>query len=325
MSAPIPDIPLTLFAAGDALDRATRWSTLAADERRRRAVQACRDHDAQTLWAITDAWLTLHGKRGATVAALTRRNYQKGLHALLEAWARDDLLRPARDAGALWLARLQTRKLQPASIKVHLAGARAFYAALRWTGATAADPFRDARAPTDPTPQHDKRHPYSPVELETLLDAATPRERVLLLLAGHAGLRSCELVTIRWSDLDLAAASLVVRHGKGGKTRAVALSRSTVDALQAFHAAQHPVPDADDYVLGGSTKTARVQMGLLCARATVPRRGLHALRHSAGTRLIKECGDLEMVARHLGHQSIETARVYAKWSDERLKTTMGGW
>lgn len=50
-----------------------------------------------------------------------------------------------------------------------------------------------------------------------------------------------------------------------------------------------------------------------------------ALRHSSGTRLYRETGDLETVARHLGHSSLETSRVYAKWSDERLKATLGEW
>ena len=59
--------------------------------------------------------------------------------------------------------------------------------------------------------------------------------------------------------------------------------------------------------------------------AGIPYRGIHALRHTCGTRLVRETGNLEMAARHLGHSSIETTRVYAKWSDEGLNSTVGGW
>ncbi len=59
--------------------------------------------------------------------------------------------------------------------------------------------------------------------------------------------------------------------------------------------------------------------------AGIPYRGIHALRHTCGTRLVRETGNLEMAARHLGHSSIETTRVYAKWSDEGLNNTVGGW
>ncbi|UQN09002.1 tyrosine-type recombinase/integrase [Deinococcus sp. QL22] len=44
-------------------------------------------------------------------------------------------------------------------------------------------------------------------------------------------------------------------------------------------------------------------------------RGWHAFRHSAGTRLVRQTGSLKYAAHHLGHSSIETTRVYAKWSD----------
>jgi len=59
-------------------------------------------------------------------------------------------------------------------------------------------------------------------------------------------------------------------------------------------------------------------------RAGVPTRGVHALRHYCGTRLVRQT-DLETVARHLGHATLETARVYAKWSDERLSEAVGSW
>ncbi len=63
----------------------------------------------------------------------------------------------------------------------------------------------------------------------------------------------------------------------------------------------------------------------LCATASVASKGVHSLRHSAATRLYAETGDLETTARHLGHTKLETTRVYAKWSDRRLRETIGRW
>lgn len=57
----------------------------------------------------------------------------------------------------------------------------------------------------------------------------------------------------------------------------------------------------------------------------VPYKGVHALRHYAGTRLMQQTNSLEDVARHLGHSSIETTRVYAKWSDEKLRDVLNDW
>lgn len=63
----------------------------------------------------------------------------------------------------------------------------------------------------------------------------------------------------------------------------------------------------------------------LYAAGGVEYKGVHTLRHYCGTRLVRECGDLEMAARHLGHASIKTTRIYIKWSDEGLKKAVGEW
>jgi len=66
-------------------------------------------------------------------------------------------------------------------------------------------------------------------------------------------------------------------------------------------------------------------MQRLCRRAKVTYRGLHSLRHHAGTRLYRETDNLDAVARLLGHSSLETARVYAKWADESTREVLGKW
>jgi integrase len=53
--------------------------------------------------------------------------------------------------------------------------------------------------------------------------------------------------------------------------------------------------------------------------------GAHSLRHQSGTRLYRQTNDLEMVARHLGHAKLDTSRIYAKWSDEKLAESVGDW
>ena len=40
---------------------------------------------------------------------------------------------------------------------------------------------------------------------------------------------------------------------------------------------------------------------------------------------MRQTGDLEVVARVLGHASIETARIYAKWDDDRAAAAVSTW
>ncbi len=314
---------------GGSLERAAMWQMLPLDERRRRAVEACVAHDAAALWRLTEVWTTLHGRAGALVSPHTRKNYRHGVETLVATWRQENLLRPARDAAALWLRQLEAGGLKPATVQIRLAAARALYGALRWAGATDVDPFDGVRVAADPTPAWEKRAPYSAAELDALLAVAQGEDRALVLLAGHGGLRVSECLALEWTDVELPQRRLVVARGKGGKRRTVPLSGTLLTALRAIRP-----PDGRGYVLPyRSDFPARERIKRLAAAARlldakepgIPYRGIHALRHTCGMRLVRETGNLEMAARHLGHSSIETTRVYAKWSDEGLNSTVGGW
>ncbi len=309
--------------------QAHSWATLADDERRRRAVEACQNHDAATLNLLADAYLILHGKAGARVSPHTRDNYRHGINALLMAWKEQNLLHPRRDAAVLWLREMEDIGLKPSTIRVRLAAARILYAALRWAGATETDPLRDAHPAKDTVPAWEKRHPYADDEIRRLIMFSTGEDQALVLLGAHAGLRVSEMLALRWDDVDLGRRQITVHKGKGGKPRTVAMSRSlvaTLDDLRATHEHGQAAAGRARYVLPyGTAVSAWNRLNSVCARAGVAPKGIHSLRHAAGTRVVHETGSLEEAARHLGHASIETTRVYAKWSNTRLQATVGEW
>ena len=261
------------------------------------------------------------GPAGAMVAPGTVRSYRCGVHALLAAWTGQDLLHPDPDAATTYIRLLERRGLAPSTIQARVAAGRGLYAALRWCRALAIDPFAECRVPHDQTPAWDKRMPYGDDEVAALLQAARdPLDAVLVLLGAHAGLRAQECADLRWTDVHLARRDLVVRQGKGGKQRVVALSATL---RQVLHALERR---ADGYVLPYRTAgSAWRHMQALCRAAGVTPKGVHALRHAAGTRLYAETRDLEATARHLGHSKLETTRIYAKWSDRQLRETIGRW
>ncbi len=311
-----------ILRTGAGVERARSWATLPDDERRRRAVAACQDHDAAALWDLADAHLTLHGRAGAAVSPYTRRNYKQGVTALVEGWREENLLRPRRDAGALWLRRMEADGLKPSTVRVRLAAARALYAALRWAGATEADPLRDVHTQKDTVAPWEKRKPYLPDEVRRLLAHAQGDDRALVLLGAHAGLRVGEMLALTWDDVDLGRGELAVRHGKGGKPRTVAMSRTLTTVLDDLRV----TGERGRYVLPyRSAYSAWRRLNRVCERAGVDPKGVHSLRHAAGTRVVGETGSLEEAAHHLGHASIETTRVYAKWSNTRLRATVGEW
>ena len=83
---------------------------------------------------------------------------------------------------------------------------------------------------------------YSEADLAALIAAAsslrTPLRRAtfatLIGLLAVTGIRVGEAIALNSGDIDLASGRLVVRHGKFGKTRELALHPSTVEALRRY-------------------------------------------------------------------------------------------
>jgi integrase len=312
---------------GTHLARASSWAGLADEELRKRAVVAAHNRDSAELWSLAEAFLTLHGPSGSRMSRHTLRMYRRGVVDLVDAWQGENLLRPSRDAGSLYVRQLESavsertgKPLAVGTIRVRLAAAQLLYKALRWAGATTAVPFDNTSAPRDPTPAWEKRQPYGQEALERLLAVAEPGDRVLVLLGAHAGLRVAEIVNLRWSDVDLPGQKLTVT-GKGNKRGTVEMSSSLKEALEVLERAA----PGEIYVMPyRSTNRARQRFEALCERAGVPYLGVHSLRHYSGTRVARETS-LEDTQRHLRHASITTTQSYAKWQQEGLRKTVGSW
>jgi len=325
-------------------DRMKVWSGLPADARRRRAMAVALAHDTDALWSLADAFLTLRGRAGVATSARTRERYREAIAHLIADWGTVSLLQPDAstdtDAGAAWVATLQTgaggrNAYKPSTVQVHLAAGRLLYRALRWARATTADPFGETRAPRDSTAAWEKRAAYGEEEVSALLAVIDRREaeggpaartmarldRVLVLLGAHGALRASEMLALRWSDINLTTKELVVAHGKGDKLRTVVLSRGLRAALTAV-----PREQRGEYILPyRSRQSAWYRVKRIAEEAGVAERGLHSLRHTAGTRLYAQTHDLLQVAAQLGHAHVETSRTYAKRDRSELHQSVGEW
>ena len=156
--------------------------------------------------------------------------------------------------------------------------------------------------------------PYTASEIQALLAHATDIDKLLVLLGAHAGLRVSEMLALTWHQVDLPGRRLHVRGGKRHKDRRVIISSTLAHQLDLV------APKGGPVLPYRSQSRAYQRLQRLCQWAGVTNRGVHALRHYAGTRLTQEHdGNLEPAARHLGHASLETTRTFAKWSDQRLE------
>jgi integrase/recombinase XerC len=199
------------------------------------------------------------------------------------------------------------------------------------------DPFLDLDAPPKPRQERDW---LTPEEFRRLLDAAgrpernlpglAERDRLVLLALVTTGLRRSELCALEWRDLELGGRepSLLVRCGKGSKSRRQPLPASLGRELRRLRAARQPEPT--DPVFCG-LEGGRLQETILAdiIRRTAKRAGMekhvtaHTLRHTAATWLRQELRDTRLVAEYLGHADLSTVARYAHVDRKELFEAAG--
>lgn len=291
-----------------------------------RAVEAAATYDVDALTLITQAYMTTASRKGARTSRKTLDAYALAVRDFVP-WAQASgvqLLRPGRRDGGRYLATLQQRpsqgkgktgRLSAATVAQYVAGARALYRALRWAGATEAQPFDGAFVPADPTPGIVKNPPYMR-EIDAVLPLCEPRLAALLLLCAHAGLRVNEALGVRQGDLH--GHTLTV-HGKGGKVRRVPLGARVRAAL-------HDVPPVtpDGRYFAWDYGQACYRMKKAFAQAGLAWRGFHAARKHSGTRLYAATRDFTRVGLFLGHASVDTTRRYVAVAEDDVSAEVEG-
>ena len=150
------------------------------------------------------------------------------------------------------------------------------------------------------------------------LEALPAPDGHLFAILFGSGIRKAEARRLRRGDIDLDRRRLIVRRGKGGKGRIVALTPSALQAVADLDLLEHL--HADDYLWscrpgGGNVISRRFTIGdstfsswyLRCLdRADVPYLSPHKTRHTYHELLRKFGLTLEERQVLMGHKSIRT-------------------
>lgn len=209
------------------------------------------------------------------------------------------------DDVSAWLAShdwsAETRKSARASLRV-------FYAWAIRTGRTLVDPT----AATEPVraPAGVPR-PVAEGVLVAALERATPRVRLMLLLAAYGGLRRAEIAGLHHGDIIDGVMRI---RGKGGKVRTVPVHRRIAAEL----------PPGDGYVFPGSDHghLSPGQVGRVMSAALGPGWTAHTLRHRFGTRLYAGSHDILQAQSLLGHSSPATTQRYVAVPDDGMRAAV---
>jgi integrase len=150
---------------------------------------------------------------------------------------------------------------------------------------------------------------------EHLLAAAGPRERLMALLAGEAGLRRAEVAQCHRDDLieDLYGWSLLVR-GKGDKQRIVPITNRLASEIRTFCATGYLFPG----VIGGHISAPWV--GTVISNLMPDGWSIHKLRHRYATLGYAGTQNLRAVQEALGHASVATTQRYTAVSSREVRS-----
>ena len=187
-----------------------------------------------------------------------------------------------------------------ATRRAYLGDLRRFYGWAVERGHVAADPTVGIDTPR--VPERDPS-PLSGLQVRRLLATVQGHEEALAVNLGlRAGLRASEAAALAATDCDFDARIIHVRHGKGDRARRVPMAATLVPLLDA-----------------GVLRAANRQGYYDTVKRALRRAGIdarpHDLRHTFGTELARQCnGNLVLVARLMGHKSMNTTRRYVGWN-----------
>ena len=180
-------------------------------------------------------------------------------------------------------------------------------------------------------PNYGKKYPAEPLtrmEISRLLTACARRgpsglrNRALIVVLWRGGLRSGEALALELRDVDRAAGTLTIRHGKNNKRRVIGLDPPAFVVLERWLEARKELGVPRGAPVFCTITQPNVGLPLAAAywRKAITRLGRqagiekrvhsHGLRHTHAVELMREGIPSLVISRQLGHSSLAITEHY---------------
>lgn len=179
-----------------------------------------------------------------------------------------------------------------------------------------------------PNLQKRTREHLLPDEVEAMIQAAKKvgrhghRDATLILLAYRHGLRVCELVALRWEQVDFHHGTIYINRRKHGVSSTHPLRGPELRALRQL---QRNYPDSPylfvserGAVMAAATARGIIQRAGVLAGLPFPVHP-HMLRHACGFYLASSGHDTRAIQAYLGHKNIQHTVRYTELAPGRFK------
>jgi site-specific recombinase XerD len=173
----------------------------------------------------------------------------------------------------------------------------------------------------------------------TAFDPRTPcglRDHAMVLCLATLGLRPGEVAELHLEDIDWRGGTVHLRTRKTRRGAVLPLPRDAGRAIARYLRKSRPAT-AERRVfiqhlghrrgepLSGHTITGAVVRAFDRAGVVAPLKGAYVFRHTVASRLVTRGAALKEVADFLGHQSLESATIYAKVNLTALREVALPW
>jgi site-specific recombinase XerD len=148
------------------------------------------------------------------------------------------------------------------------------------------------------------------------------RDYAILLLLTVYGMRRSEVAGLKLQDIDWKNEQIFLRRAKRSKPQVFPLSKPVGEAILRYLKEVRPghcksrelfvARRAPYQALSPTAIFAIANRRLKPLHLPIKHHGPHALRHACATHLINEGFALKQISDHLGHQQLETTRIYTK-------------
>lgn len=267
------------------------------------------------------------------LSELTVKNYVADMKHLASWVAGNDgssvLITSGDDIEAYRLDLVTAKAHPPATVNRRLQAIRKFFRYALERGLVDADPSLGIKLLPQSRSQGPRGLDHS--EVERLLGAVkqgtsllAQRDYAIIQVMLQTGIRVGELTRLRVADIQLSENGGLLRiRGEGkSETREVPLNGAVDEAIAAY-LAERAGSSSDHLFLsvqGGPLSVRSVQrlVGAYAEAAGLKNVSTYTLRQTCGQQLLRDTGDLSLVARLLGHKRLETAIKYILPKQEDL-------
>ena len=229
-----------------------------------------------------------------------------------------------------YIAYLKEQKFAAATISRSIAAIKAFYHFAYKEGIVATDISDALKAPKIEKKMPEIMTTAEVVKLLEQPDGDSPKEirdRAMLELLYATGIRVTELITLKYSDVNLSMGFILCRDAH--KERVIPFGNEAKQALMHYMGAVR-----DSMLEDGRSEILFVN----CSGKPMSRQGFwklikfyakkagieeditpHTLRHSFAAHLVENGADLRSVQEMLGHSDISTTQIYANLNHNRIR------